>query len=154
METREPAPYRYTESGLPNVTLLRGVTVRECPKCGERIVSIPRMAELHRLLARKVASQRARLSGAEIRFLRKSLGWSGVDFARTIGVNSDTVSKWENEKERMGVVAERLLRLMAITEKPVEEYEKLADVAQDDAPKARLQMSAGAQGWQAEADAA
>ncbi len=140
--------YRYTESGLPNVTLV-DVTVRQCPKCGNRVVAIPRLEGLHQMLAFLVATQTARLSGAEMRFLRKHLGWSGSDFAKTIGVAPETVSRWENEKEPMGVVAERLLRLMALREKPVSEYptEKLAEVAQDNAHPPRLSLRASKTGW-------
>src|SRR5947207_3063006 len=70
--------HRYAESGLPNVTLLN-IEVRHCKKCGARIVSIPRLEELHQLLAFLVASQKLRLDGVEVRFLRKYLGLSGKD---------------------------------------------------------------------------
>ncbi len=118
MESRK-VNHKYTESGLPNVVLV-GIEVRHCPKCGEEQIVIPRLEELHRVIAFKVASQAARLNGAEIRFLRKWLGWSGATFAKTIGVAAETVSRWENDKEAMGTTAERLLRLMAIRQKPVE----------------------------------
>ena len=148
--------YRYTESGLPNV-VLHGVTRLECPNGHGGAVSIPRLAGLARVLARAVASGPARLGGAEIRFLRKYLGWSGVDFARTMGVDPATVSRWENDKEPMGPVAERLLRLMAVRGIPVDEYptERLADVARDDAPRrGRLDLSISPSGWRASDEAA
>src|SRR5687767_12141989 len=77
--------HRYTESGLPNVTLA-DVEVRHCAKCGEHLVSIPRIEELHRVLALELIRQKSRLTGDEVRFLRKYLGWSAIDFARHIGV--------------------------------------------------------------------
>ena len=40
------------------------------------------VAELHRAIAIAVSQKTARLSGEEVRFLRKFLGWSGADFAR------------------------------------------------------------------------
>jgi putative transcriptional regulator len=141
----------YTESGLPNV-LLQGVEFRRCPKCDEVEMAIPRLAHLHRAIAEIIAEKTARLTGAEIRFLRKHLGWSGEDFAKTMGVTKSTVSRWENEHEPMGAVAERLLRLMALRWKPVESYpnERLADVAQDDAQPLRLEMRANRNGWRGE----
>ena len=148
--------YRYTESGLPNV-VLHGVTRFECPNGHGGAVSIPRLAGLQRVLARAVASEPARLEGAEIRFLRKHLGWSGVDFARTMGVDPATVSRWENDKEPMGPVAERLLRLMAMRDLPVEEYptERLADVAREDAPqRGQLDVRINGSGWHTEDAAA
>lgn len=40
----------YAESGLPNVVLV-GVVVRRC-QCGYQEVVVPRVAELHRTLAK------------------------------------------------------------------------------------------------------
>ena len=46
-----PAPFRFgAMGGLPNV-VLHGVEIHECAACGERLTGIPRMAELHRVLA-------------------------------------------------------------------------------------------------------
>jgi putative zinc finger/helix-turn-helix YgiT family protein len=143
--------HHYTESGLRNV-LLRDVEVRTCPGCGEEELVIPRIEKLHRAIAEKLAEQPARLTGPEIRFLRKHLGWSGEDFAATIGVRPETVSRWENEKEPMGPTAERLLRLMALRERPIASYpnERLADVAREDARASRLELRPNKGGWKAD----
>jgi DNA-binding transcriptional regulator YiaG len=105
--------------------------------------------DLHRVIAFAIAGQKAKLSGPEIRFLRKYLGYSGAHFARTIGVDPATVSRWENEKEPMGATAERLLRLMIVTRQPLEEYplDLLADVAQEDAPRPNLGIKVEGAGW-------
>lgn len=139
--------HRYVESGLPTVTL-ENVEVSYCPACGERILSIPRMAELHKMLAFAVASQRQRLSPAEVKFLRKYLGWSGASFAKVMGTAPATVSRWENGKQAMGVVAEHLLRALVFRERPVEEYpsENLADLALEDGDPVRLAMRVGRDG--------
>ncbi len=113
--------YRYLACGLPNVTL-KGVEVRRCGTCGDHEVVIPRIEKLHEVLAMAVVKQEARLSGAEVRFLRKQLGYSGADFARLIGVSPETVSRWENDKETMGPSAERLLRMFVVHKGPVREY--------------------------------
>jgi putative zinc finger/helix-turn-helix YgiT family protein len=141
----------YVESGLPNVVLL-GLEFRTCPKCGEVERVMPRLAQLHRLIAERVAEKEARLIGAEIRFLRKHLGWSGEHFASVMSVRPETVSRWENEKEPMGPIAERLLRLMALREKPVTSYpnDRLADVAKTDARPLHLEARASRSGWQIE----
>jgi len=60
--------YRYTESGLTNVWLANGYTVRKT-KYGDG-VSIHDMDGLHRALARAL-SNKPRLTGTEVRFLRK-----------------------------------------------------------------------------------
>lgn len=144
------ADYRYGECGLPNVSL-HDVPARECSSCGHRLISLPRMTELHQQLAGLIAKQRARLTGPEIRFLRKHLGWSAKDFAARIGVDPATVSRWENGHDPMGGTADRALRVMAMYGRPVEEYplEQLADVAQDDAPTPSFGFRASSKGWRA-----
>jgi putative zinc finger/helix-turn-helix YgiT family protein len=146
--------YNYSSCGLPHVTL-QGVEVRRCPDCGEHEVVIPRMTELHQAIARAVVTKKARLMAAEVKFLRKHLGWSGADFARHMGVTAETVSRWENGREPMGAVADRLLRLMVVTQAPKTEYpiDALAELEDEPAP-ARVRLSAGRQGWRPEPVAA
>jgi len=140
--------YNYKASGLPVV--LQNVEVRRCKECGEYEVVIPKLDELHNLIARAVVAKRARLTGAETRFLRTHLGWSGVDFARHMGVTAETVSRWENGHEVMSPPADRLLRLMILTREPVSDYslDDLVDV--DAAPKpAKIRLAASKAGWKA-----
>ena len=111
----------YAASGLPYVTLV-GVEVRRCAACGDHEVVIPKIEQLHRTIAMAVVEKRSRLTAAEIRFLRKYLGWSGVDFARHMGVTAESVSRWENDREQMAAVADRLLRLMVVTQASVSDY--------------------------------
>jgi putative transcriptional regulator len=143
--------YRYDECGLDSVTLMN-VEVRRCPECGEYEVDIPRMNELHRLIARMVASKAPRLTAHEVRFLRKYLGFSGVDFAATLDVTPETVSRWETGKKQMSPVAERALRLMVFVRDPIDEYplEKLAEVAQGEAVPLRLKLRESRARWKNE----
>jgi putative transcriptional regulator len=120
METRREN-YQYTASGLPHVTLQQ-VEVSRCPNCGETEVAIPHIEALHRAIATALVRKPARLAPAEIRFLRKSLGWSGSDFADRLGIAPETVSRWEQGKTPMGATADRLLRLLVVTEVPVQDY--------------------------------
>ncbi len=147
--------YRYTECGLDTVTLMN-VEMRRCPECGEYEVDIPRMEELLRLIAQEVASKGPRLIPQEIRFLRKYLGFSGVDFAATLDVTPETVSRWETGKKQMSPVAERALRLMVFVRDPVAEYplERLAEVAQGEAVPLRMKLRESRSQWKAEATAA
>jgi putative zinc finger/helix-turn-helix YgiT family protein len=143
--------YSYTASGLPYVTL-RGIEIRRCPQCGEHEAVIPRLEELHRTIAEAVSEKPARLAPAEIRFLRKYLGWSGADFAKHMGVTKESVSRWENGHEPMGPTADRLLRLMVATIAPVKDYpiDTLANL-DDSYEPIRLRMQPAKSGWEAEA---
>lgn len=139
----------YEEAGLPHV-VLQGVEIRVCPNGDERELVIPRMAQLHRTIVDVLAKKHTRLVGAEIRFLRKHLGFSGKDFAEVIGVDPATISRWENDKEWMGAQTERLLRLMAIRDQPVDSYpnERLAGVAQGSPEAAHMSLKAIRDRWQ------
>jgi putative zinc finger/helix-turn-helix YgiT family protein len=146
--------YSYTASGLPYVTLV-GVEVRRCKACGEQEVVLAKIEQLHRAIALAVVAKRPRLTAAEVRFLRKYLGWSGADFAKHMGVTAESVSRWENDREQMSPVADRLLRLMIATRAPVSEYklDALADLGDESAP-VRLRVEAAKGGWKAESVAA
>jgi putative zinc finger/helix-turn-helix YgiT family protein len=113
--------YRYLACGLPNVTLV-SVEVRRCTSCGDHEVVIPHIEKLHEALAAAVVKHPSRLSASEVRFLRKYLGYSGVDFATLIGVSPETVSRWENKKETMGPSAERLLRMLVVHKVAIQQY--------------------------------
>jgi putative zinc finger/helix-turn-helix YgiT family protein len=106
--------YLYRESGLTYVTLV-GVEVGRCPRCGEHEAVIPKIEQLHSAIATAIARKVPRLVSEEVRFLRKHLGWSGGEFAAHLGVSRETVSRWETGAAAMGPVAERLLRLAALT---------------------------------------
>ena len=150
VKTRREKHYRYAECGLPNV-IVDGIEVSECQRCGETYTGIPAIEGLHRAIAAAVIYKKGRLAPEEIKFLRKSLGWSGVDFAKRMGTTPETVSRWENRKAPMGSAADRLLRLLVAKETPVTEYhvDVLAQLAGAERPTkpARLKMARGPKGW-------
>jgi putative zinc finger/helix-turn-helix YgiT family protein len=139
---------KYDASGLPGITL-ENIEVRRCQACGERELVIPRIEQLHGLIAQAVIGKPARLTPAEIRFLRKSRGWSGADFARIMGTTPETVSRWESGKTPMGVQADRLLRLMVAHLQPVQNYgaEQIEHSATVAAKPSRLKLKNDASGW-------
>src|SRR6185312_5341640 len=97
----------------------------------EEATEVPRIAELHRVVALAVLRKPSRLTGDEVRFLRKFIGWSGSDFARRIGVDPSTVSHWENGKQPIGPASDRLLRMLVVHERQVSDYstEELSAIA-------------------------
>jgi putative zinc finger/helix-turn-helix YgiT family protein len=145
--------FRYTSSGLPNVTLC-GVEVSRCPQCGEYEVAIPQLDNLHKAIAQALIRKSSRLTAAEIRYLRKYLGWSGANFASYMGATPETVSRWETGAEPMGAQADRLLRLMVVTRAPVTDYslDVLKKIAKKTSPTpVRLGLKRDNKGWHAEA---
>ncbi|PNU19747.1 hypothetical protein C2E25_11165 [Geothermobacter hydrogeniphilus] len=116
---------RFEECGLSGV-VLQDVLVRQCDGCGNRLVSIPNLSGLHRSIAMVLVNKPERLAPEEIRFLRKSLGWSKADFARKMHVRPEQVSRWESEKapKPMQVQNELLLRTLVAKGQKIEDYEE------------------------------
>lgn len=139
--------HRYTESGLSNV-VLQDVEVRSCPHCGDEQIVLPRITELHRAIALAVVRTNARLRSEEVRFLRKYMGLSGSDFAARMGVDPATVSRWENGHDPIGPLADRLLRLMVVRDRPVEEYplEELVNIVEKE-KHPLIRLRADREGW-------
>ena len=119
-----PVPQTVAYRALPGVELVN-VPVWTCSECGEEEVGLPRLNELQRLLAQLVARRPGRLAPAEIRFLRKHLGWNGRTFAAAFDVAPETVSRWEDGERNMGPTAERLLRLCATRLEPLTDFAEL-----------------------------
>ena len=144
-ESVETLPYE--GSGLESI-ILDGVRVWRCPKCGEWEMAIPRIEGLHRSLAKHLARRPEKLGPREIRFLRKYLGLSSTDFARRVGVDKATVSRWERVDQPMAMnpQMERLLRVLVLSEKPIETY-PLEEMAAQDASSEAMRWALGARGW-------
>lgn len=105
-------PYQYTASGLDNV-YLSGIAVFRCPTCKREAPRIPRMPALHSALNDAIAMLPGRLSGPELRFLRKHRGASQKELARRLRVEPETLSRIENGHEPCGQVLENLMRFIA-----------------------------------------
>ena len=102
----------YEQANLPYAVILAGVPVRRCPACGEEAVTVPNPDGLHGALSLHIVHARRALAPKEIRFLRKYLDWSAEHLAAVMGVDSKTLSRWENGRQKVGPVAERLLRVL------------------------------------------
>jgi|SRR5450759_563027 len=141
--------YRYDGCGLPGITL-RDVEVSRCPECGEVEVAIPNIEGLHRVIAQSVARKHDRFTASEVRFLRKWLGLSGVDFASLMGVASETVSRWEQGNNPIGGTAERLLRWLVLTREPVSDYplDMLKNIAKTKPKPIKIWMSVKRGRWE------
>ena len=85
----------YPESGLDNVQLIN-VPIWECSN-GHQELQVPAVEQLHSLLTKAVIRKPARLTGREIRFLRKELGMSAKAFAGHLGMSAVHLSRIETE---------------------------------------------------------
>jgi DNA-binding transcriptional regulator YiaG len=106
-------PYMYDLSGLPNVALV-GITVRVCPSCAVEVPVIPRIEELHRVIARGLIQKPAPLRGEEIRFLRKLAGFPAQKFAAWLKVSPEHLSRVEHgHTHAFGDQTDLLVRALA-----------------------------------------
>lgn len=103
-------PFHYLACGLPNVYLV-GIKYFTCED-GRVIAEIPAVKQLMRLIARDLVERPDSLSGSEIRFLRKRLGKKAVDFARDLGIEAETLSRYENDKQEPSESLDKLIRLL------------------------------------------
>lgn len=110
-------PYAYTLSGLKGV-FLEGISVFQCKACGEEVPIIPKLGELHHLIALSLFKKEGLLTGSELKFLRKNAGFQAIEFAALMGVSPTYLSKAENGKCPLGPGADKLARMLsAVDEK-------------------------------------
>lgn len=135
---------------LPGV-MVTGVEGRRCQGCGDLRYRIPNMEGLFRTVALLLVHKPERLSGAEARFLRKWLGWSGHDTANKLGFTPEHVSRWENDKVPISETADKLLRSLVLVREPVDDYAmwdaQLSEVAKGPAAPLTATMVAQGEGW-------
>jgi DNA-binding transcriptional regulator YiaG len=92
--------HHYRGAGLRNV-LLMGVAVGKCRKCGEEQVDIPNMADLHEKLGKALIEKPSRLTGEELKFLRKLVGLTAKQVSEETDYHAVTISNWETGKEKL-----------------------------------------------------
>jgi transcriptional regulator with XRE-family HTH domain len=104
--------YRYLQSGLKNV-LLKGILVFRCKDCGAEVPEFTGASSLHSLIGIRLLFNDSRLSGDEVRFLRKLVGYSATELAQLAGTSKFVVSRWENQ-DTFGEHTDRLVRLICL----------------------------------------
>jgi putative transcriptional regulator len=103
--------YHYTESGLQNIYLENGFAIHKTPH--GKGVAISDAAGLHRAIGRAIAV-RPRLTGAELRFLRKEMELSQRALGELVGATEQNVSLWER-RGHIPKTAARLLKLLYLS---------------------------------------
>ncbi len=107
--------FRFDEIGLP--VILHSIDLVRCD-CGNTDPIIENVRDLMDVIARAVVSKGTPLTGHEVRFLRKYVGKSAKDFCVGIGIEPETLSRWENGQTPIGKTGERLVRVLAMALSP------------------------------------
>jgi transcriptional regulator with XRE-family HTH domain len=113
------------------VILLDSVEEEVCESCGKNIkVTIPDPEGLLYMVSTARALHPRKLNGAEIKYLRKVLGWKGKDAANKLEMSVENFSRVENGAKLLSPQSEKLFRISIISEGL-----KQKDVAPDVAEK-------------------
>ena len=127
--------------GISNEDRLEADVMKKCRECSGE-VTVTALALVHKP---------TRFLGAEVRYLRKYMGWSGVDFASHMGGSPETVSRWENDKELISSISDRLLHLIVVRSWPVED-DSVDDLVKiddrRDPPPAHVELRVQDRHWQ------
>lgn len=103
-------PLHYKQCGLDDIYLCSGYEVRETPH--GPAITIKDQDNLHSAIAHHLAVSRKELSGKEIRFLRKRMDLTQSELSRLLGVDSQSVARWEKDECKAPGPADRMLRIL------------------------------------------
>lgn len=110
MMERSVKPEHIEDMGGLVVKILNAVVVQRCSACHEEMIGIPDMPGLARAAALARAQSPERLSGKEVRFIRRALDMSQKEFAEKMDLSAEYVSRWENDHKGIGGASEKLVR--------------------------------------------
>jgi len=103
--------HHYTESGLDNVWLKNGYTVKQTPH--GKAVAVMDADALRKVLAMWLTKKEGRLTGKEFRYLRGMLCLSQLNAAQMLGVTEGAVSLWERTG-KVPSASDALMRLLVL----------------------------------------
>lgn len=103
-------PYHYTECGLDDVYLVSGYDREETPY--GNAVSVKNADGLHVAIGVYLATEEKALSGKELRFLRKEMGLTQAELGQYVGLDPQTVARWEKDQYPITGAADLVVRLL------------------------------------------
>jgi DNA-binding transcriptional regulator YiaG len=103
--------YHYTECGLGYIYLIDGVNSIASPR--GKTIHIQHIEGLHRAIGEMLIFDRKNLDGPEFRFLRHELNMTQQNLAVLLGVDVQTVGRYERERRTdIPGPAQRIVRLL------------------------------------------
>jgi DNA-binding transcriptional regulator YiaG len=108
--------HQFDEMGIPVV--LERIEVVKCPHCGNVDPIIPNLNDLMHAIALLIICHPCKLTGEELRFLRKYAGKTQEEFGRLIHLDKTHVSKMENSQVPVGDQTDKLVRFVVLNSSP------------------------------------
>lgn len=103
--------HHYTECGLDDVYLANGYEWISSPR--GKSLKIEDVEGLHIVIGMQIIDEKKALTGPEVRFLRHELCLTQNTLGQIIGVDAQTVARWEKgESDKVPPAADRLVRLL------------------------------------------
>ncbi len=107
---RTVKPEHVEDLGGLVVKVLNAVVVQRCSACSEEMTGIPDLQGLARAAAMVRTLNPARLSGKEVKFIRRALDLTQKEFAEKMDLTAEHISRWENDHKGIGGGSEKLMR--------------------------------------------
>jgi DNA-binding transcriptional regulator YiaG len=139
--------YHYTESGLDNIYLVNGFTLDK-----DGTLFIEDIHGLHKFIAESLVYLARKLKGREIRYIRHYLDLSQKVFGEMLGVDYQTVHRWETGKSRITKMADRFIRVILQEyldpeSKARDVIDRLSDLDNDRGKDTKLELSHKRDKW-------
>lgn len=137
---KSKTPLQYKECGLDDIFLVSGYEEVSTPY-GEAII-VKNQDGLHEAIAHHLVASKKALEGKEVRFLRKRMDCTQSGLARLIGVDSQTVARWEKGETKVPGPADRIVRVLyqGFSNDPVTVLDLLQALDSLDAPVSDRQL--------------
>ena len=120
VETRVMPAYEARGLGAPFKVILENAVKEEvCAACGAVLGTfVPDMEGLFYAVVFSRALDPRKLTGAELRFMRKAMGWKAKDIAKHLGLTAEYLSRCEAGGKIMAEGTEKLFRLYSLLKTP------------------------------------
>lgn len=109
----EKRPYHYVQCGLDNIYLGNGFEVDLID--GEEYVRVQNVEELWKTIGIAVSTNPSELTPKEIRFLRNHMELTQEELGKKLGVDGQTVARWEKEQTKLPGPANLAIRTLFLT---------------------------------------
>jgi len=126
--------YHYTECGLDNVVLEGVIRVEDAD--GEETIYIPRINQLHKVIAKGIINRPTGMSGKELRFLRTEMGMTQAQLAELLHRDVQSIARWEKGEVEIDGNAETVVRLLAGEKLGIEREGGVEEMARRSIPRA------------------